>query len=519
MSSELSAEVIRSLSPDQLLSEHFISQILENGIDGDELDLAYREQLFAIACMHAQKLKCKTEFTRVYKAMAKAMDSAIKADHAAKAAKAERDHAINSAVKNSDRPEWMKEMEWNAHGFCSTVDNYLLVLRNDDHFAGLLYNELTYSPETRGVDGKITRWTDAQDAEMRRYIEKNYKIYTPQKVDDAFRIRLLEVKYHPVRDYIRSLKWDGVDRIDQFFQFAVKAPDTPYMREASRLLFAGGINRAFHPACKFDEMIVLVGTKQGEGKSTLVKWLAMQDEWFGEISEIEGQRGIEALEGKWILEVAELLAMVKTKEAEAQKAFITRERDRYRHPFDKRVTEHERQCIFIGTTNKAQFLTDKTGNRRYIPVRVIQTGTEMNARKAEIQEYIRQCWAEALAKIDTPFMQSFIDVNLLDEVREQQENATEDDYREGLISEYINENGIEETCVIEIWEKALNKDANIPGKPSRRDSMDIAIMLVNMGFERNNKPKRTTDYGLQKVFTRKIRPRLSAEDDDSFPPF
>ena len=117
-------------------------------------------------------------------------------------------------------------------------------------------------------------------------------------------------------------------------------------------------------------MPVLIGTKQGEGKSTLVRWLAMKDDYFTEVTEIEGQKGMEAVEGAWICEMGELLALTKAREIEAVKSYLTRLADRYRRPFDRRVTDHKRQCIFIGTTNKEQFLTDKTGNRRFYPVKV-----------------------------------------------------------------------------------------------------------------------------------------------------
>ena len=92
----------------------------------------------------------------------------------------------------------------------------------------------------------------------------------------------------------------------------------------------------------------------------------MEDDFFREVTEFEGQKGIEAVEGGWICEVSELLALTKVKEQEAVKSYLTRLSDTYRRPFDKRVTEHKRQCIFIGTTNKEQFLTDKTGNRRFL---------------------------------------------------------------------------------------------------------------------------------------------------------
>lgn len=249
-------------------------------------------------------------------------------------------------------PAWQAGFMRNQYGApVRTVENFLLILEHDDYFKGLQFNQLAYCPE-QVRDGKPERWTDSDDADARRYIETTYGIHSQQKLDDALRIVFKKNEYHPIRDYIDTLVWDGVSRISDFLHFSTRCDDTRYTREVSRLIFAGGINRLYDPGCKFDDMPVLIGTQQGEGKSTLVRWIAMNDEWFGEISEIDGQKGIEALEGIWIAEMAEMLAMVRAKEQESMKAYVTRQRDRYRHPFDKRVTEHPRQCIFIGTTNK-----------------------------------------------------------------------------------------------------------------------------------------------------------------------
>lgn len=425
-----------------------------------------------------------------------------------------------SNVQTAVLPEWQLRFSRNKLGtITSTTENYVLILENDEHFDGLQFNLLSYSPE-KVIFGAPERWTDSDDAEARRYIEATYGIHSVQKLDDALRIVFKRNEYHPIRQYIEKIEWDGKDRIADFLHYATNCVDTQYTREVSRLIFAGGIHRLYHPGCKFDDMPVLIGTKQGEGKSTLVRWIALQDEWFGEINEIDGQKGIEALEGIWISEMAEMLAMVRSKEQEAMKAFVTRQRDRYRHPFDKRVTEHPRQCIFIGTTNKRQFLTDKTGNRRFYPVEVRQSGYDLFNRKDEIKEYIRQCWAEALAKIETDFMQPFANRELVSVIREQQEAAVEDDYRVGLIRAYLDEqdeNGQyihDEVCILELWKNVLSKDS-VFAKPTRRDSDDIALILSSFeDYEKAPAPKRFAEFGKQRFWH-----RLKQEPLFDLPPF
>ena len=380
----------------------------------------------------------------------------------------------------------------------ATIENFLRVIENDPKFSGLKFNLLTYSPE-QVRNGKTERWLDADDAETRRYIEQEYKFHSAQKCDDALRIVFARNQYHPVRDLVDSFQWDGESRILKFLNTWTGCEDTPYTREVSRLIFAGGIHRLYNPGCKFDDMPVLIGTKQGEGKSTLVRWLALKDEYFTEVNEFDGQRGIEAVEGAWICEVSELLAMTKAREQEAVKSYLTRLNDRYRMPFDRRVTDHPRQCVFIGTTNKEQFLTDKTGNRRFYPVKVNQSGYDLFDHEEEIKAYIRQCWAEAKVLYDRGEIPPYADRRLISEIREKQQDATEDDFRVGMIQSYLD--GRHETCVLELWQNALGMSEY--SKPAKKDSQEIGIIMQSMdGWEKQPKPKRFPGYGLQRWWAR-----------------
>lgn len=388
-------------------------------------------------------------------------------------------------------------LDFDGHGRpLVTVDNFFRIIDHDPKFSGLKFNLLTNSPE-QVRNGVVERWTDADDAEARRYIETQYKIHSVQKCDDALRIMFKRNEYHPIRDLVDSLEWDGVSRIYDFLHVWTKCEDTPYTREVSRLIFAGGIHRLYNPGCKFDDMPVLIGKRQGEGKSTLVRWLALRDEYFTECSEFEGQKGIEGIEGAWICEVSELLAMSKAREQEAVKGYLTRLNDRYRMPFDKRVTDHPRQCVFIGTTNKAQFLTDKTGNRRFYPVVVNQSGYDLFDHEKEAREYIRQCWAEAKVLFDRGEIQPFANRALVGEIRAHQADAVEDDYRVGMIEEYLATHT--EVCIMELWRNALCMGEF--SKPTKKDSNEIALIMQGMeGWERSNKVKRIGSYGVQKFW-------------------
>lgn len=485
----ISLNEIEAYGETELLLSGWMDEVFS--ID-DEIE---RVNYINAAKIRAEKLGCAKEFLALLSAY-KREERKIKAE--------------NARIRNSKKTNLI--FETGSHGLpAPTISNFLLVLRNDEKFSGLKYNELSRSPEkiSRGV---IRRWTDADDAKTREYIERTYKFHSAPKCDDALRIIFEENRYNPVIDLINSLQWDGTPRMCDLLHKWMKCDDTPYTREVSRLIFAGGIHRIYHPGCKFDDTPVLIGTKQGEGKSTFVRWLAMRDDFFAEVTEIEGQKGVEAIEGAWICEMGELLALNRAKDVEAVKSFMTRQTDHYRKPYDKRPEDYPRMCIFIGTTNKRQFLTDKTGNRRFYPVEVGQTGYNLFDHEKEIKEYIRQCWAEAKSLYDQGELRPYADRSLIDEIRKQQSESVEDDYRVGMIEKYLEDKAY--TCCLDIWKNALGNEFS---KPTKRDSMEINLILSNMyGWERGKGVMRIGDFGPQKYWEKII---VNDQDDDGLLPF
>ena len=353
-------------------------------------------------------------------------------------------------------------------------------------------------------------WTDTHDATLRWHFQCRGLAHK-ENLLDAFRIFLSQHQTNPLTELLDSLEWDGKPRVSNFLHKVLKADDTPYIREVSRLIFAGGIHRAYNPGCKFDDMPVLIGEKQGEGKTTLVRWLAMEDDYFREITDMSGREGIETLSGAWICEVGELLAMTRVKESEAVKSYITRQEDTYRAPYDRHPQTKPRRCIFIGTTNNAQFLSDKTGNRRFYPVYCHCTGYDLFNGKDEIKAYIRQCWAEARSLYVKNALPPYANRDLLDDIREEQERAMEDDYRIGMIRSYMDRKGTgSAVSVIELWFQALNQDSK--SRPARKDSIEIMQIASRVpGWERAEKPKRT-EYGLQKVLVKQFDAVEKPED-------
>lgn len=387
---------------------------------------------------------------------------------------------------------------------CCTAQNFLEIMRNDSYFLPVKYNALRGLPEKHTAKGKVV-WTDADDAAARTYIEANYRISNRQKYEDAFSEFQHEREYDPIMQRIDALAWDGTKRVEQFLTKWLGADDTPYNRECSRLMFAGGIHRAYNAGCKFDNVIVLIG-KQGGGKSTIAQWLAITPELYSSIKTINGQKGLEGIAGKWIVEIEELLATLAndysgTKTEENTKAFLSTSSDFYRKPYDRRPTDSPRRCIFIGTTNRTEFLTDKTGARRWFPVTVHADGRNLYEHERECREYILQCWAEMKAAYDAndAFSSPIANVELLAVIKSKQEEAEQDDWREGVIEEYLQ--GKRRACLIEIWQNALYKTRS-PNYPTlkRKDSNELTAIVVNkLGWTRGN-AENFSGFGKQKAF-------------------
>lgn len=401
-----------------------------------------------------------------------------------------------------------------------TIDNFLLAMRHDTAFEKIRFNEMTNTAEVKDVTDpsgiKYRKWNDTDEAYCRSYLEFVYGLYSREKFIDALRIFLRERRYNPLTDIIDNLVWDGKERCGSFLTKWAKADDNDYTHEVSRLIFAGGINRLYHPGCKFDDVPILIGTKQGEGKSSLIRFLAINDSFYGECSRMDGQEAIEQLSGKWIMEISEMLAMTRQKEQEAVKAYITRAVDSYRIPYDRNVAEFPRKVIFIGTTNNANPLVDKTGNRRFYPVKVKCNGYELFDHEAEVREYILQCWAEARAKLDTSEMQAFAKRELGETFAAKQEDAMQDDSRLGLIMEYLSSKSKGDyTCVIELKCEALNVGSEFPQMPSMQESKDISMMMNKIpGWEQLEGKRSCGKYGPQKAWMKTDDSVFKVDDDD-----
>ena len=199
-----------------------------------------------------------------------------------------------------------------------------------------------------------------------------------------------EIRVHPVRDYLTSLRWDGVPRLEQWVITYLGAEDTILNRAIAARWMISGVARIMQPGAKVDHMLILEGP-QGGKKSSAIKTLAGA-EWFtDELAEIGSKDAAQQMRGIWIVEFAELDAISRA-EVSRIKAFLTRTTDRYRPPYERYIITVPRQCIFAGSVNPETYLRDETGNRRFWPVRCGHIDIAALSRDRD------QLWAEAAAR-------------------------------------------------------------------------------------------------------------------------
>lgn len=395
-----------------------------------------------------------------------------------------------------------------------TIENFRSAMEGDPYYRTMRRNMMTGRVELER-DGEIKIWNEIENSRSKEYLSTVYGLRSDQCHQDAFNIVSSVRSYNPVTDMLEALEWDGKPRIETLLIKWLRCDDTAYSREVSRLIFAGGVHRAFRPGCKFDEVPILIGEKQGEGKSTFIKWLAMEESYFNDnISEFDGQKGIEALQGKWIVEISEMLAFKRAKEVESIKAYISRQTDYYRAPYERFADDYPRRCIFIGTSNNAEILSDRTGNRRFYPITIHSNGFELNDHRDEIREDIAQCWAEAVALFREGKIHPYANRELMDEIKQAQESAVEEDARLGLLERYLATKAVGDTvCTYDLWYEALDNDPELR-KPNVNLDLKPLCQLMRFFAEWDRcSTRQQTKYGQQRVWIKRKGTFVRVADD------
>ena len=140
------------------------------------------------------------------------------------------------------------------------------------------------------------------------YLETRYNLSHEKRIRKALTVVAHQNQYHPIRDYLNALQWDGIERIPYVLHHFLGAEVSDYTREVMKLFLLGAISRVFKPGCKYETMLCLVGG-QGAGKSTFFRLLACRDEWFSDdLKRIDDENVFRKMQGHWIIEMSEMIA-------------------------------------------------------------------------------------------------------------------------------------------------------------------------------------------------------------------
>lgn len=373
-----------------------------------------------------------------------AKDKAVKllmARERAQAAADDFDGLDDAELPEDYNDEWKAELEYTKSGkLLCNIANIILILENDPALAGHIVHDL-FTGMDSAKDGlpwnkNANQWTDTDDANLRVWLEKRYDITGKEKIADALTAVLTRHSYHPIRDYLSGLTWDGVPRLDRIIIDYMGAEDSELNRAMSRKHFVAAVARVFNPGCKYDYCLIMSGA-EGIGKSTLLR--VMGGKWFNDsITTLEGKEGMEQLRRAWVVELGEL-SSIKRSDVEQVKAHLSKQVDIYRAAYARRVLEHPRQCVFCGTTNEALFLKGDTGNRRFWVIPVVAELRKYRDWSEAIRRDRDQLWAEAVHyyKQGEPLYLSE-ELEAQAKQRQQDFNDDNDDPIVAMLDKYLN---------------------------------------------------------------------------------
>lgn len=337
--------------------------------------------------------------------------------------------------------DWVGQLTCNKNGkFDNTINNVQLIMEHDvglrgKYFYDTFKERMTVCgdlPWCKLADRMTTTWTDTDDAGLRNFLEIKYEIVNTMKISDAVLLAMQSCMRHPVREYLLSLKWDGVARADTIFIDYLGAEDTEYTRTVTRKALIGAVARIMQPGCKHDHILVLVGP-QGCRKSTTLAKLGKS--WFSDsFYTVQGKEAYEQIQGFWLIEMGEMAATRKA-ELESIKQFVSKQSDSYRAAYAKRTQEHPRQCAFFGTTNDDEFLRDATGGRRFWPVTVTDKGRETGDYFTT--EIVDQVWAEIVMRYSAGENWYLDNAKIEAVARQIQDAHTEMNGKQGLLEQFV----------------------------------------------------------------------------------
>lgn len=351
------------------------------------------------------------------------------------------------------------------------------------------FAETTVARKKMPVRAPEGRWANLHDILTADWLQ-HQSINVSEKIAGlAAEAVAYDHRFHPPRDYLNSLEWDGTQRLHRWLEdyLGVRADTNKaatYFESVGAKWLISAVARVFNPGCKADCALVLEGI-QGTKKSSALR--VMGGEWFTDQLEQMGSKDSSMqTHGIWIIEIGELGSMNKA-EVEIIKAFMSRQTERYRPPYSGRLVELPRQCVFAGTVNGQSYLRDETGGRRFWPVECSRIDLKALERDRD------QIWAESTSRylggaswwLDTPEVTQLA-------LAEQADRYREDPWA-SKVAQYIAD--FEEVSIDAILQGPLEMPI---GRWGQVESNRVAAILTFFGWKKH----RPRDNGQRKYVYR-----------------
>lgn len=353
--------------------------------------------------------------------------------------------------------------------------NPLYRLFRYNEFAGQI--EFSFPAPWHTPDTPVKLWTDTDAVQMKYWFsqEKNYETNVALCHEAVTALATTFYRYHPVKEYLEALEWDGVPRLDRLLCGYAGAEPNKYTTAVGKNTLIAAVARVYTPGCQFDHILILEGD-QGTGKSTFVRVLG--GEWYRDIIiDPHNKDTVDAMRGAWLLEASEM-EFTRRADIQSLKAFITRVNDFMRPAYGRVTQSFPRQCVTIGTINPdagKEYLRDTTGNRRFWPVR---TG------KIKMEKLIKdrdQIWAEALHRYRAGEIYYLSDSELIRLAEEEQKGRMVQDMWVEIIESWLDAENPESPTTTEIAYNALNLTAR---QIDRVSQVRIAQAMMSLGWEK-----------------------------------
>ena len=404
----------------------------------------------------------------------------------------------------------------------NTIANCVTVFQSDPLLRGAirsnLLTEQTDIVRDLGWRRDSAALTDTDMKYLLLYFEKNDGITSEKKISAALRIVANENCYHPIRDCLNSLVWDGKPRIRFCLRHFLGAEVSDYNEEVLKHFLLGAIRRVFSPGCKYEEMLCLVGG-QGAGKSTLFHFLAIRDEWFSDdLKRLDDDRIYTKLQGHWIFEMSEMLATNNAKSIEEVRSFISRQKETYRTPYDVQPKDRLRQCVFGGTSNTLDFLPlDRAGNRRFLPVMVYPELAEVHILEDEdaSRAYLLQVWAEAMTIYRSGNYSMKFSKEIQRQLVEVQKDFMPEDTEAGQIIGFLETYTGNMVCSKQLYREALHHEFDEPKRWQLHNINEIMNTVVT-GWKPFSNPRMFAGYGRQRGWEREVSGNELPGNEDGF---